>query len=443
VPEPDLTPEAIVARARALIPAIRAQQDEAEKIGHHTRELDEKFTSAGFYRVLQPRRFGGYAFGMDTFWKVILAVAEGDPGTAWGLCLGTHHAQGLGAWFPEEGQRELFGRGGEFKCPHRAAPMGTATPVAGGYRVSGQWDYCSGVAHATHFMANTLIPGREEEGVLTICTPIGNVTVVQDWGDGAILGMNSSGSNSVRAEDVFVPGYCTCSGDWTHNTTEPAPGMALHGPLFCGRIYAMYHAGLVIPVIGAARASLNEYEHIITTKNTYFPPQVPRYTVEEYQRHFGQAQALTDCAEAIIIRAGERYMELARRWHETGEPFSREDDARLYAMIQQAAQLAIRATTELFGAASSSAAKRGTRMQRYYRDMSVYLGHISARHDVVAADVARLHFGLPDNLFLARTTVVTHSRPTRRLRQAPRAPRVCRHLCNCRHLLVEVMRSCP
>ena len=49
-----------------------------------------------------------------------------------------------------------------------------------------------------------------------------------------------------------------------------------HGnPLYCGRIYAVYHAGLVIPVIGAARAALDEYEHIITTKMTYFPPQVP------------------------------------------------------------------------------------------------------------------------------------------------------------------------
>ena len=399
VPEPDLTPEVIVARARALIPAIREQQDEAEKIGHHTQELDEKFTAAGFYRILQPRRFGGYAFGMDTFWKVILAVAEGDPGTAWGLCLGAHHAQGLAAWFPERGQAELFGPQGDFKCPHRAAPMGTATPTGGGYVINGQWDYCSGVGHATHFMCNTLVPGHEKEGLLTICTPIENVTILPDWGDGAIIGMNSSGSNSVRVDNVFVPWHYTCSGDWTHNTDQPAPGMALHGPLFCGRIYAMYHAGLVIPVIGAARASLAEYEDIVRTKKTYFPPQVPRYTVEEYQRHFGQAQALTDCAEAIIIRIGERYMELAQRWYDTGEPFTREEDARMYAMIQQAAQLAIRATTELFGAASSSAAKRGTRMQRYFRDASIYLGHISARHDVVAAEVARMHFGLEDNLF--------------------------------------------
>jgi 3-hydroxy-9,10-secoandrosta-1,3,5(10)-triene-9,17-dione monooxygenase len=58
-PEPDLTPEEVIGRARALIPAIRDQQDEAEKLGHHTPELDRQFVAAGFYRMLQPRRFGG------------------------------------------------------------------------------------------------------------------------------------------------------------------------------------------------------------------------------------------------------------------------------------------------------------------------------------------------------------------------------------------------
>ena len=76
VPEPDLTPDTVIARARALIPAIRDQQDEAERLGHHTPELDREFTRAGFYRILQPRRFGGYEFGLPTFWRVMLAVSK-------------------------------------------------------------------------------------------------------------------------------------------------------------------------------------------------------------------------------------------------------------------------------------------------------------------------------------------------------------------------------
>src|SRR5580693_8087345 len=51
VPEPDLTPETVIGRARALIPAVRDQQDEAERLGHHTPELDRQFAAAGFYRI--------------------------------------------------------------------------------------------------------------------------------------------------------------------------------------------------------------------------------------------------------------------------------------------------------------------------------------------------------------------------------------------------------
>ena len=396
VPEPDLTPAAVVARARALIPAIRDQQDEAERLGHHTAELDRKFTEAGFYRILQPRRFGGYQFGLPTFWRVMLAVSAGDPGTGWALTLGSHHALVVGAWFSEHGQRDIFAPDGEFRAPHRAPPMGQAQPADGGYMVSGTWDYCSGIAHATHFMCNALVAGTTE--VIVAVMSRDQVTVLDDWGDGATLGMNASGSNSVRVEEVFVPAHRTVPWDWTRHDTQ-APGAALHGPLYCGRIYGVYHAGLVIPVIGAARAALDEYEQIIATKLTYFPPQVPRYTHPDYQRAYGHALALTDAAEAIVLRAGDQYMELAERWAGTGEPFTREDDVRLFTMIQQAGQLAAQAVQIIFAASSSSAAKRGTRLQRYFRDVAMYHGHIAAQYLTTAGELARVHFGLPDSLF--------------------------------------------
>lgn len=397
VPEPDLTPQTLVERARALIPAVRDQQDEAERLGHHTAELNRKFTEAGFYRILQPRQFGGYAFGLPVFWRVMLAVSEGDPGTGWALTLGAHHALVVGAWFSEAGQRDIFAPAGEFRAPHRAPPVGTAEPADGGYVISGTWDYCSGIAHATHFMGNATVAGTAEPIVAVMLRE--QVTVLDDWGDGAILGMNASGSNSVRADAVFVPAYRTAPWDWTRHDTQ-APGASLHGnPLYCGRIYGVYHAGLVIPVIGAARAALEEYGQIIQTRPTYFPPQVPRYTHPDYQRPYGHAVALTDAAEAIVLRAGDRYMELAGRWARTGEPFTREDDVRLFTMLQQAGQLAAQAVEIIFAAAGSSAAKRGTRLQRYYRDTAMYRGHIAAQYLATAAELARVHFGLPDSLF--------------------------------------------
>ena len=274
--------------------------------------------------------------------------------------------------------------------------MGRAQPADGGYVVSGTWDYCSGIAHATHFMGNAMVAGTTDR--ITAVMPREQVTVLDDWGGGAMLGMSSSGSNSVRVEEVFVPAHRTAPADWTHGETM-APGAARHGPLYCGRIYGVYHAGLVIPVIGAARAALEEYEQIITTKLTYFPPQVPRYTHPDYQRTYGHALALTDAAEAIVLRIGDQYTELSERWARTGEPFTREDDVRLFTMIQQAGQLAAQAVQIIFAASSSSAAKRGTRLQRYYRDVAMYHGHIAAQYLTTAGELARVHFGLPDSLF--------------------------------------------
>ena len=34
-------------------------------------------------------------------------------------------------------------------------PMGTCTPVANGYRISGQWNYCSGIPYASHFIGGS------------------------------------------------------------------------------------------------------------------------------------------------------------------------------------------------------------------------------------------------------------------------------------------------
>jgi hypothetical protein len=52
----------------------------------------------------------------------------------------------------------------------------------------------------------------------------------------------------------------------------------------------------------------------------------------------------------------------------------------------------------IFNAASSSAAKRGQRIQRYYRDTAMYLGHFSAQYLRTSVDLACVHFGLPDEL---------------------------------------------
>lgn len=394
-PEPDLTPDEMIARAAGMKDTLRAAQDDSERRGYVSEEIHQQFVRHGFYRVVQPRRFGGYEFDMTTFWRVVLNVASGDPGVGWYLALASHHALVVGGMLGEQAQREIFGDG-DFRASHRATMTGTATPVDGGYVVNGTWDYCSGCPYATHVMVNAVAPrtpGADPEGLVF---PVERkyVTVLPDWGGGSVLGMQSSGSNSVRVADAFVPDRWVCG--WNDLfAAGPTPGAELHGnPMYLFMVASVYHAGLVCAVVGAARASLDELEQILLTKKTFFPPQVPRYTHHDHQRVFGHVTALTNCAEALVHRVGDLYMEYCDRWARTGEPFSVEDDMALYAMLQQAGQLALRAVDEVVAVAGASPMKPGQRLQRYLRDATMYRGHISAQYLGTATEYAMVHFGI-------------------------------------------------
>ena len=49
-PEPDLTPDELVARAVALRPKLIAAQADTEERTYHSEELHQDFLDAGFYR---------------------------------------------------------------------------------------------------------------------------------------------------------------------------------------------------------------------------------------------------------------------------------------------------------------------------------------------------------------------------------------------------------
>src|ERR1051326_3988298 len=150
VPLPELTPAQMIARACEMVPALRERQAECEALGRIPQETNDEFVSAGFYRILQPRRFGGYEFDLGTFARVMMEVSRGCPSSGWVLALTAGHAIMLSAFFPEEAQIDVYGVDGEFRGPSRTPPRVIARPVEGGYILNGEWDYVSGCDIATH-----------------------------------------------------------------------------------------------------------------------------------------------------------------------------------------------------------------------------------------------------------------------------------------------------
>jgi 3-hydroxy-9,10-secoandrosta-1,3,5(10)-triene-9,17-dione monooxygenase len=402
-PEPGLTPTELIRRAASFREQLRAEQDASEARGHHSPELQEAFVRAGLYRALQPRRFGGYEFDYPTFYKAALEISRGDPAVGWCLILGATHGAQIASHWPEQAQVELFGADGHFIAPHRAqGPAGRCRRVDGGYHVEGVWNYASGIPYCTHFIGNVMVEGTSEQVVFIV--PRGSCEILGDWGGDATLGMRASGSNSVRIAGAFVPAHWVVPmgrGLWSaDDVPEGTYGTRLHGnPMYLGRMMGPYHASLVTTVVGAARAALDELEAIAGARTTRFPPIVPWYQDVNIQRPFGQAMMLADTAEAILIHACEMYMDYCRRWAADGTPFSTEDSLRLWGMLINAGGLACDAVDIVFRAASSAAAKKGQRIERYWRDCAMYRSHSSAQAATFASGIARVHFGLPMGMF--------------------------------------------
>lgn len=392
------TPDELVARAAALRDRLRSGQAAAEEDGSYPVDLHREFVDAGFFHILHPRRYGGLEYDLETFFRVVVEISRGDPAVGWGLCLSAGHAFHLASYFDEPAQEELLGDGGAFVAPSRTPPTGTAAPVDGGYRVTGRWDYCSGVRYATHAMVVAMVPTGDGPPVQhMVVVPRTGFTILDDWGGGATLGMQGTSSNTIIVEDVFVPAHHAVPYDFRDRDPGPdgTPGYRLHrNPLYLGRTLTFFNGELVATQVGNAFAALDEYEELMS-KAASFPPRQPRVDTPEYQRWFGEIAALADASEIGLLGAARRYAELGRRWERTGEVFTVEQDARIRGVILQAAKQATQAVDVAFSTAGSSAAKRGSRMQKYFRDAAMFRTHIAAQYDVVSAAYGRFHFGAP------------------------------------------------
>jgi 3-hydroxy-9,10-secoandrosta-1,3,5(10)-triene-9,17-dione monooxygenase len=399
-PEPNLTPDEFIQRAVALRPRLRAEQDETERRGVHSEALHHEFRKAGFYRALQPRRFGGYEFDLKTFYRLAIELSRGDPSTGWCVLLGAGHALMLGAYFSEEAQAAGFGPDGNFNGPSVAAPNGTATPSDGGWLVKGKWAYASGAPYATHFLPTVLISdtkpdgagGPPQAGIALI--PRAQWTMLDDWG--GILGMRGSGSNSIVVEGAQLPKNHVVRLDMLNpDIANGTFGSHLHGnPMYAGRCLSFFRAELDAILVGLGYAAFDEYVHLARTKNTLYPPIQPRYTHPDYQRYVGLALGMLDAAERLVLDSADVYMDYCRRGFQGGKPFSLEEDLQLVASLQHAGRLSWEAIELMFRTSGSSAAKDGERMQRYYRDASIYRGHLSSQFERTAHYLGLVHLGL-------------------------------------------------
>lgn len=390
-PEPALQPEDMIARARGMRPMLRERQAECEALGRLPEQTNDEFVRAGFYRILQPRCFGGYEFDVPTFVEVMSELARGCPSSGWVAALTAGHPHTL-AYMSEQAQAEAYGDDGEFRAPFVATPGVFARPADGGFVLNGGWDYASGCDIATHFFGHVVIPPPAEgqmPGVLIALIGRGDFDIIDNWD---VVGMRGTGSRRVEVKDLFVPEHRTITSYLF--TDDHLPSMH-RNPMYRGRPTSLLIMEIAAVSVGVASAALDEYDEILRAKKVRGPLTPLRFEAPDYQRRFGDATAVIETARAALRQIARDYMEYAARQAGGGEPFSEIDDARLMIIEQEIAKRCFEAVTLLFQTGGSSAGKSGSRLERYMRDMSFIMTHMALEPDSWRERYGKLHFGIP------------------------------------------------
>jgi 3-hydroxy-9,10-secoandrosta-1,3,5(10)-triene-9,17-dione monooxygenase len=193
-------------------------------------------------------------------------------------------------------------------------------------------------------------------------------------------------------EKAWIPEHYLVKVDFfAPDLSNGTEGARLHGnPMYAGGTLGFFQTEISSIIVGVGYAALDEYESIVRVRKTFGPAPVLQYQHPDYQRPYGVALGKLEAARHALLGAAQEYMDLARLGMEGRRHYSRSDDLRLQAGLQHAAQLSFEAVDLLYRMASTSAAaKNGTRMQRYFRDISMARTNPGLQIEFKAADLAR------------------------------------------------------
>jgi 3-hydroxy-9,10-secoandrosta-1,3,5(10)-triene-9,17-dione monooxygenase len=375
---PAVSAETLLQRARDLVPALKQRAREAETLRHVPEETIRELKDAGLFDIATPRRFGGSGHEIDLIYRVGIELGRGCGSTAWCYTVLSIHNWMLGHW-PLEMQEEYFATGPDTLSSSSFAPIGKLTPVDGGFRLSGRWEFSSGSDAGIWALVGAMGP----DGPAYTLVPRPDYEVQQDtW---FVSGLKGTGSKDLVIEDAFLPSHRLLP----FARLGPASGMSELHERASYRLpgYALLPYTLVAPLAGMAQAAVDDI--------------VERYggtggdgrsgESAGLQMRLAESSAEADTARLIIEHDTRRAIERAA----AGETLSDLDLARHRRNVAYVARLCCSAVDRLFEASGGHSLFEEHPMQRIHRDVHAGAHQSALYWDPVAQAYGRAAFGLP------------------------------------------------
>jgi indole-3-acetate monooxygenase len=366
---------------RDLTEVLRAAAVDVDERRAVSGEVTQLLKNAGVFRLLAPRRIGGFETDPLTFFDVVEEASYADGSVGWVTMIGGCYAT-FGGMLPPAAATEIYGNA-ETISAGAFRPNGTAVEVEGGYRVTGRWPQGSGACHANWFLGGAVIV-RDGAPVIgpsgmplmrEFWFPAADVHVIDTW---TSTGLRGTASHDYEVAEVFVPEERTC---WF---MEPP---VEDGPLYRMAPIAMFATFIAAVPLGIARHALDELVSLSQSKVPVLSQSVLADKPVANDK-VGRAKAKIDSGRTYLRSA------LAAQWDAVNASHrpTMADRGELWLAATHAAQEALTAIELLYSAGGADSVYATSALDRCLRDARTAVQHICT-HEVNYEIAGRLRSG--------------------------------------------------
>lgn len=378
----------LVARAEALVPVLRERAGACEAGNKVLDETIRDFQDAGFFKILQPQRYGGYEMDVETFYAVQMKVAEGCMSSAWVLGVVAVHNWQL-ALFDGQAQEDVWGKDPTTLISSSYMPRAKVTPVEGGYRISGRWGFSSGVDHCDWAFLGGLV-NDPETGVpdfWTFLVPRGDFQVLPIWNT---IGLGGTGSHDVTVEDAYVPAYRTHRSKDGFAATNPGAKVN-PGPLYKLPFGQVFVRAVSSSSIGALQGALNTFLEI-GAKRKSNNTGVSASGDPDVQVLIAETQAAIDEMKTVLFRNFGVLNACARK----GEQADLETRLRFRYQSAQISGRCCELISRIYYLSGADAVYRGNPIARAFCDIHTGRTHVANNPNSVGRNYGNVALGAPN-----------------------------------------------
>ncbi|MEV5384413.1 acyl-CoA dehydrogenase family protein [Streptomyces sp. NPDC052721] len=382
----------LVARAVALQPLLRDQAARGESDRVLPVEVVDALTDAGVFRLLTPRRYGGYETDLRTLTDVSEALGEGDGSAAWvGMIIAV--TNWMACLFPDKAQEEVFGADADARVTGVAAPTGVGERVPGGWRVSGRWSYNSGAPYATWAAVGALL--KDGSGAVVdqalVLIPASELAIEDTW---RTAGMKATASNTLIGQDVFVPEHRVLSVPAAAEGVYPRT--SLDETLYASTFGSMLLLCLVGPLLGLGKAALKVAVDAAADKPLSFTVHSRQADSVGVQTKLAEAALMLETARLHTYRAVAEVDQAAA----SGGPLDYAARAHVRARAGFAAQHVLDAISTLLNVHGASSFADAAPLQRIWRDANVAARHAGLVPEIGLEVYGKSLLGISDRVSL-------------------------------------------